>query len=87
MKRQLWPDPGRRRPFRTPAVWLVAPLAIVGCIALYSYLGLAAKLVLPGWGAVGLLIYFLYSRSRSHVGRGVDDIDDGPLTPAVPAAI
>lgn len=66
-------DPGRRRPFRTPAVWIVAPLAIIGCVGLYLSLPLTAKLVLPGWGAIGLLIYFLYSRSRSHVGRGLDD--------------
>ena len=53
-------DPGRRRPFRTPAVVVVAPLAIVGCIGLYLSLPLIAKLVLPVWGAVGLLIYFGY---------------------------
>ncbi len=66
-------DPSRRRPFRTPAVWIVAPLAIIGCVGLYLSLPLTAKLVLPGWGAIGLLIYFLYSRSRSHVGRGIDE--------------
>jgi len=37
---------------------------------------LTAILVLPIWGAVGLLIYFLYSRSRSHVGRGVVDVPE-----------
>jgi APA family basic amino acid/polyamine antiporter len=26
--------------------------------------------VLPVWGGVGLIIYFLYSRKNSHVGRG-----------------
>ena len=30
-------------------------------------------IVLPVWGALGLLFYFLYSRSRSHVGRGIFD--------------
>jgi APA family basic amino acid/polyamine antiporter len=75
-------DPGRRRPFRTPAVWIVAPLAIIGCVGLYLSLPLTAKLVLPGWGAIGLLIYFLYSRSRSHVGRGYeDDIADPNMQP------
>jgi APA family basic amino acid/polyamine antiporter len=64
-------DPNRRRPFRTPAVWLVAPLAIIGCVVLYFSLPLTAILVLPVWGAIGLLVYFLYSRSRSHVGRGI----------------
>ena len=68
-------DPGRRRPFRTPVVWLVAPLAIVGCLYLYLSLPLAAILVLPAWGAIGLLVYFGYSRTRSHVGRGIVDTD------------
>jgi APA family basic amino acid/polyamine antiporter len=70
-------DPGRKRPFRTPAVYIVAPLAIIGCIGLYLSLPLTAKLVLPGWGAIGLLIYFLYSRSRSHVGLGLSEVNEG----------
>ena len=69
-------DPGRRRPFRTPLVWIVAPLAIVGCIGLYVSLPLTAILVLPGWGIVGLLVYFFYSRSRSHVGLGTVDVGE-----------
>ncbi len=75
-------DPSRRRPFRTPIVWIVAPLAIFGCLALYASLPLTAILVLPVWGVVGLLVYFLYSRSRSHVGRGVVDVtlDDTDMT-------
>ena len=64
-------DPNRRRPFRTPALWVIAPLAIIGCVVLYFSLPLTAILVLPGWGAIGLLVYFFYSRGRSHVGRGV----------------
>ena len=75
-------DPGRRRPFRTPAVFIVAPLAIIGCLGLYFSLPLTAILVLPGWGAIGLLIYFLYSRNRSYVGRGiVDTVDDPNMQP------
>ncbi|UAK24077.1 amino acid permease [Sphingomonas nostoxanthinifaciens] len=69
-------DPTRHRPFRTPLVWLVAPVAIIGCLGLYASLTLSAILVLPGWGAVGLLVYFLYSRPRSHVGRGVVDVPE-----------
>ncbi|MDQ1158594.1 APA family basic amino acid/polyamine antiporter [Sphingomonas sp. SORGH_AS 950] len=71
-------DPGRKRPFRTPAVWIVAPAAMIGCAYLYFSLPLIAILVLPGWGAVGLLIYFLYSRKRSHVGRGIIDVVEDP---------
>ena len=79
-------DPDRKRPFRTPGVWIVAPLAIVGCLGLYFSLPLTAILVLPGWGAIGLLIYFLYSRSRSHVGRGLDDGPEVDLAPLPPGA-
>jgi APA family basic amino acid/polyamine antiporter len=69
-------DAGRRRPFRTPVVWLVAPLAIVGCVGLYLYLPLVAILVLPGWGIIGLIVYFSYSRGRSHVGRGLTEVHE-----------
>jgi len=69
-------NPGRTRPFRTPLLWLVAPLAMIGCVGLFFSLPLTAKLVLPGWGVIGLLIYFFYSRSRSHVGRGVIEVPE-----------
>jgi APA family basic amino acid/polyamine antiporter len=75
-------DPGRRRPFRTPAIWLVAPLAILGCVALYFSLPLTAILILPIWAVIGLLLYFGYSRSRSHVGRGIVEVHE--LDPDAP---
>ena len=71
-------DPGRKRPFRTPAVGVIAPLAILGCIGLYLNLPLLAQMVLIVWGAVGLVIYFAYSRSRSHVGRGIVEVVPDP---------
>lgn len=77
-------DPGRKRPFRTPIVYIIAPLAIIGCIGLYLSLPLTAKLVLPGWGAIGLVIYFLYSRSRSHVGLGITEVNEGDLDTIAP---
>ncbi|MGR6329777.1 amino acid permease [Sphingomonas sp. XXL09] len=77
-------DPNRARPFRTPAVYIVAPLALIGCVVLYLSLPLTAKLVLPIWGAIGLVIYFTYSRSRSYVGRGIiDTVDDPAIQPEV----
>ncbi len=83
-------DPARRRPFRTPVVWLVGPLAMVGCIGLYISLPRDAMLVLPLWGGVGLLFYFLYGYRKSHVGRGhvevhEEDVDAPPQpVPPVP---
>jgi APA family basic amino acid/polyamine antiporter len=61
-------QPDRKRSFRTPAVWVIAPLAVIGCVVLYLALDLPSKLVLFGWGGIGLLVYFTYSRHRSHVG-------------------
>lgn len=76
-------DPGRYRPFRTPAVDLIAPLTILGCVVLYWRLPYAAKMVLPVWGGIGLLLYFAYGYRHSHVGRGLADVPatraDGPL--------
>ena len=74
-------DPTRKRPFRTPFVNIVAPLAIIGCVGLYVKLQPLAILVLPVWGAIGLLIYFAYGRSRSYVGRGI--FDDGEAEDAL----
>lgn len=81
-------DPSRRRPFRTPLVWIVAPLTVAGTAFLYWNLPFESKMVLPIWGGVGLLIYFLYSRKRSHVGRGIIDVheddSDAPPPPVPP---
>jgi APA family basic amino acid/polyamine antiporter len=78
-------DPSRKRPFRTPAVAVIAPLAILGCIGLYLNLPLVAQMVLIVWGAVGLVIYFGYSRSRSHVGRGIIEVPE--LAPEAPQSV
>ncbi|WP_394648881.1 amino acid permease [uncultured Sphingomonas sp.] len=64
------------RSFRTPALWLVGPLTIIGCVFLFFNLPTAAMLVLPVWGALGLLIYFGYSRRHSHLGRGIVEVHE-----------
>ena len=61
-------QPGRKRPFRTPAVWVIAPLALIGCVGLFVNLPTDAKLVLPIWAGIGLAVYFLYGYRKSHVG-------------------
>ena len=80
-------DPARHRPFRTPAVMIVAPLAILGCIYLFFSLSGYTLALFAGWAVFGLLIYFLYSRSRSHVGRGLVEVhEDDPDMPPQPVA-
>lgn len=69
-------EPNRERSFSVPAVWFVAPASILGCAFLFFNLPFHAMLVFPVWGAVGLLIYFSYSRSRSHLGRGIIEVVD-----------
>ena len=68
--------PDRERPFRVPAVYVIAPLTIAGCLFLFFNLPLDAMLVLPIWTGIGFLIYFGYSRSRSHLGRGIVEVVD-----------
>jgi len=67
----------RHRPFKTPAVWVVGPLAILGCLTLFMFLPPDAKLVFPVWGGIGLVFYFLYGYRNSHVARGQFDPTGG----------
>jgi basic amino acid/polyamine antiporter, APA family len=68
--------PDRHRPFRTPAFWLVCPLAAAGCVFLFFQLSGYTELMFLAWALIGLVVYFTYSRSRSHVGRGIVDASD-----------
>ncbi len=58
-------DPDARRPFRTPAAWVVAPAAIGGCVYLFTSLSALTQLFFLGWNAAGLLVYFGYARARA----------------------
>lgn len=64
-------NPNRPRPFRTPLYFLVCPLAAAGCVFLFFQLSGYTELMFLGWTTIGLVVYFLYSRGRSHVGRGI----------------
>jgi APA family basic amino acid/polyamine antiporter len=48
------------RPFRTPFVWVAAPLGIIMCGGMMSWLPLDTWLRLVGWTIIGLIIYFAY---------------------------
>ena len=69
-------NPDRKRSFRTPAVWVVAPLAAAGCLLLFGFLSWVAQAVFFGWAAIGLLFYFAYGRSRSNVALGIDEVNE-----------
>jgi APA family basic amino acid/polyamine antiporter len=65
-------QPERKRPFRTPLVWVVCPLAVAGCLLLFVNLPPTTLKVFFGWGIVGLVIYFLYGYRKSHLANGTE---------------
>jgi APA family basic amino acid/polyamine antiporter len=58
-------DPGARRPFRTPWAWVVAPLAILGCLYLFTSLQTVTQESFLVWNTLGLLVYFLWGRQHA----------------------
>ena len=69
-------DPDRKRPFRTPLVNVVAPISIAGCLYLFFSLSYYTLALFVIWATIGLVVYFAYSRSRSHVGLGLDEVHE-----------
>lgn len=63
-------DKDRVRPFRTPLLFVVAPLSIVGCVLLFLSLGIQSKLLFFVWSVLGLILYFCYGFWRSNVRKG-----------------
>jgi APA family basic amino acid/polyamine antiporter len=61
--------PDAARPFRCPAVFVVAPLGMVVNLTMMLFLPWETWLRLGGWLAVGMVVYFTYSRRHSLLGR------------------
>lgn len=61
--------PDAARPFRCPAIWLVAPLGIVVQVAMMLFLPLDTWLRLVVWLGLGLAIYFAYGLWHSKLGH------------------
>lgn len=57
--------PTHPRLFRAPLPWLIGPVAIVGCLYLFTSLPLKTVKLFFAWMALGLVVYFLYARQRS----------------------
>ncbi|MEX0635361.1 MAG: amino acid permease C-terminal domain-containing protein, partial [Ferruginibacter sp.] len=53
------------RPFRTPFAPVVSVLGALICLAMIFSLDFQTLTVAFGWMAVGLVIYFLYSKNHS----------------------
>jgi APA family basic amino acid/polyamine antiporter len=64
-------EPNRARPFRTPMVWVVGPLAMAGCVLLFFSLGWNPTIrFFCYWAVGGLVVYFLFARRNSALAPG-----------------
>jgi APA family basic amino acid/polyamine antiporter len=78
-------QPDRPRPFRTPMVWLVCPLAILGCLLLFFNLSMYTLSLFLGWAVIGMVVYALYGYRHSDLAPGRAPPQGGPtLEPAPP---
>jgi amino acid transporter len=62
-------NPESPRPFRCPAVYLVAPLGVLVNVAMMLFLPVTTWLRLVIWMAAGLVFYFSYGYRHSILGR------------------
>ncbi len=67
-------EPDLKREFKTPFVPLVPILGIIVCLAMIFGLGWTNWLRLLGWLALGLIVYFAYSKKNSKLNNPNKDI-------------
>lgn len=68
-------QPDRPRPFRTPMVWLVCPLAIAGTLLLFFNLSMYTIGLFVGWAVIGIIFYYAYGYRRSHLANNTQAAD------------
>lgn len=59
-------EPNLNRPFKVPAVWIIATLGAVGNLGQMLALPLDTWIRLAVWLGIGLVIFFAYANKRSH---------------------
>jgi len=69
-------NPLHERSFKCPAVYIVAPLAILGCGYLIYQLLLENHKAFIIWYSITIAIYFLYAQKRSELGNSNNKIDN-----------
>ena len=61
--------PNAKRAFKTPLVPLVPILGIIICLGMMAFLPADTWIRLIVWMAVGVIVYFVYSKNRSHLRK------------------
>lgn len=63
-------EPHLERPYKTPYLPIIASLGIIANILLMLQVRKGTWYTFIGWGILGILVYFLYSRKQSHLHPG-----------------
>ena len=63
-------EPNRPRPFKVPAVWLLAPLGIAACLFIMVGLPRQAWERFAIWLAIGVVLYAVYGYRHSKLRAG-----------------
>jgi APA family basic amino acid/polyamine antiporter len=61
--------PTQPRPFKTPAPWLIAMGAILGCAYLFVSLPAVTIYTFLIWNTIGIALYFVYARHQSALAQ------------------
>jgi APA family basic amino acid/polyamine antiporter len=64
-------EPGLPRPFKTPLVWVVAPLSALSALYLMWFLPWRTWERLIIWFVIGLVVYFVYGARHSKLNKAV----------------
>jgi APA family basic amino acid/polyamine antiporter len=77
-------EPGLARAFKTPFVWLVAPLGALSALYLMYSLPWTTWVRLIVWFIIGMFVYFSYSTAHSRLAQSspADAVPKSPVNPA-----
>lgn len=62
-------QPDIERPYKAPLIWFVAPMGVFFNLALMTQAQSATWRAFLIWSTLGIVVYFLYSRSRSNLNK------------------
>jgi len=72
-------QPNANRPFKTPFVYIVAPLGVLACLWLMYSLPVLTWIRFLLWLNIGIIIYYFYSRTHSRLAKKNNIIVDKSL--------